>query len=239
MSIKAMHYDFKMKFNKVDSQKNRNLLVPEIDWTLNEAYRLFVKMIAEPRLRKELGFETSQRTIDDIRTVVVGTDEDDNNNWLTVTNNILPLPQNYWHYLRARVRMTKGNCKNVKGRVHIRQHDDMFEESPFTKSSFEWREVNALFYNEGLKFFTDGSFTINDVCLSYIRNLTYMHNAEDFRGGSYTLPDGTVLTGFVNCELPIHTHSEIVDIAVALAAGQIQTSDYQQRLGKLNLNQIT
>jgi hypothetical protein len=39
------------KFNKVDSQKNRNILVPEIDLYLNEAEEIFVKLIAEPRKR--------------------------------------------------------------------------------------------------------------------------------------------------------------------------------------------
>ena len=37
MNISEMHYDFKKKLNKVDSEQNRNLLVPEIDWALNEA----------------------------------------------------------------------------------------------------------------------------------------------------------------------------------------------------------
>ena len=135
--------------------------------------------------------------------------------------------------------MTKGECKNVIGRVHIRQHDDMFEESSLYKSSFQWRHVNALFYNEGLKFFTDGSFTLNSVCINYIRKMVYMHNAEDFRVGGYRLPNGELLTGYVNCELPIPTHSEIVDIAVMLASGSIQTSNYQHLLGKLNFNQLT
>ena len=48
MTIQDMHYDFKKKLNKIDSQQNRNLLIPEIDWTLNEAQELFVKITAFP-----------------------------------------------------------------------------------------------------------------------------------------------------------------------------------------------
>lgn len=235
MSIKKMHYDFKMKFNKIDSQNNRNFLVPEIDWLLNEAARIFVAIIAEPRLKKQLGFETSQRTIDDIRTIVVS----DDTNWIPITENKATLPDDYWHFIKGRVKMTKGDCKDIIGRVYIRQHDDMFEESPFYKSSFEWREINALFYNEGLKFFSDGSFTIDSVCINYIRKMKYMHNAESFRVGGYNLPNGETLTGFEDCELPEPTHAEIVDIAVLIAAGNIQASSYQHLLGKLNFNQIT
>jgi len=55
-----MHYDLKVKLNKVDSQQYRNLLIPEIDWALNEAQNIFIKNIAEPRKMQQMfdfGFE--------------------------------------------------------------------------------------------------------------------------------------------------------------------------------------
>jgi hypothetical protein len=55
---------------------------------------------------------------------------------------------------------------------------------------------------------------------------------------SYTLPDGTVLVGSQDCELPEHTHREIVDIAVLITTGDLQSGDYQLKQAKLNLNQI-
>ena len=232
MTIKDMHYDFKKKLNKVDSQQYRNLLIPEIDWALNEAQELFIKMVAEPRLRSYLGFEKSQRNIDDIRTLVV------NDNCLDVSNNTVSLPENYWHFVRADVKMSKGNCTGIKGKFHVRQHDDEFENSPFDKSSFEWRTVNGVFYENGVKFYTDGSFTVDKFCISYIKKPRYIHNAEDFRSGTYNLPSGIVLSGAVNCELPEHTHREIVDIAVLLVSGEINTPDYQTKLNKLTFNNL-
>lgn len=232
MTIKDMHYDFKKKLNKVDSQQNRNLLIPEIDWALNEAQELFVKMIAEPRVKSYLGFEINQRSIDDIRTIVV------NNNCLNVSNNTSSLPSDYWHFVRAEVEMTKGNCTGIKGKFHVRQHDDDFENSPFDNSSFEWRTVNGVFYENGVKFYTDGAFTIDKFCISYIRKPRLIHNAEDFRSGTYKLPSGIVLNGSVNCELPDHTHREIVDIAVLLVTGEIQIPDYQVKMTKLSLNNL-
>ena len=68
MNIREMHYDFKKKFNKIESQKNRNLLVPEIDWSLNEAIDILIKLVGSPRLRNGLGFEVSQITREDLRT---------------------------------------------------------------------------------------------------------------------------------------------------------------------------
>ena len=232
MLTREMHYDFKRKFNKVDSQKNKNFLVPEIDWFLNEAAELFVKRVAQPKADNGLGFEMSQRLIEDIKTIVVG------GTWLPVTNNVIALPSNYLYFVRCRVKLSKGKCKDQEGVLFIREHNDLFEESQFYSSSFEWREVNGVYESQGIQSFTDGTFTIDKAKLSYIRKMPYMHNAQDFGTGSYMHPSGVTLTGTVNCDLPEHTHREIVDIAVMLASNEVQTSDLQFKMSKLNFNQI-
>jgi len=227
-----MHYDFKKKLNKIDSQQYKNLLVPEIDWVLNEAQELFVKMVAKPRRKSYLGFEMNQRSIDDIRTLVI------NNECLDVVDNIVTLPANYWHFVRAEIETSKGNCTGIKARFHVRQHDDEFENSPFDKSSFEWRIVNGVFFEGGIRLYDDGTFTNNSFCISYIKRPQYIHNAESFRNGTYNLPSGEILNGTVDCELPLQTHREIVDIAVLIATGQIQAPDYQIKQTKLGMNHL-
>jgi len=229
-----MHYDFKKKFNKIDSQVNRNLLVPEIDWVLNEADLLFRKIVAEPRFKTKLGFETSQRNIDSIRTVVVP------DAGVTLSNNNIVLPNNYLFFLKAEVKLDKEGCSLTDPvRIAIQQTDDEHEENSFYNSSYSWREVNGTFNTNGIKLHTDGSFTFSAAKLTYIRKSPYMHNAQDFGAGTYNHPSGSALTGFVNCELPESTHGEIVDIAVMIAAGEIQTSDFQIKMNKLNFNQLT
>ena len=232
MTTREMHYDFKQKFNKIDSQKNKGLVVPEIDWLLNEAAELFVKRVAQPKVDNGLGFETSQRVIEDIKSIVVG------GVWTPVTNNVIALPANYLYFVRCRVKLSKGNCKDQEGVLYIREHNDLFEESQFYNSSFEWREVNGFYESQGIQAFTDDTFTIDEAKLSYIRKMAYMHNAQDFGTGAYLHPSGVTLTGTVNCDLPEHTHREIVDIAVMLAASEVQTSDLQGKIGKLGFNQI-
>mgnify|MGYP000533670767 CR=1 FL=1 len=128
-----MHYDFKKKLNKVDSQQYRNFRVPEIDWVLNEAVEIFVKLIAKPRVSNHLGFEVTQRTRDDIRTIV---QEEDDSNPIVGVNNNFQLPDDYWHHISSSVLMQKQGCTDRKAKVFIRQQDDEFETSPFDKSSF-------------------------------------------------------------------------------------------------------
>lgn len=231
MTIQDVHYDVKRKLNKVDSQQRPNLLIPEIDWAINEAIGIFVKIVAQPRVFSHLGFEVNQRTIDDIRTLVV------NNDCTPVTDNLAILPNEYQHFLKGEVEISN-SCGVKKARIYIMQHDDMFEETSFTKSSYEWGEVNAIFTEDGLFLHTDNTFIITQACLSYIKKHPYVHNAANFKNGTYSLPSGTVLTGTQNIILPDHTHSEIVDIAVAIISGDINASDYQLKLNKLNLNHL-
>ena len=237
MDIKEMQYDIKFKLNKIDSEQYKNFRIPELDWAINEAEEIFVKSIAEPRTSNYLGFEINQRTIDDIRTIVV--------NDVTIVpikiNNEtykVSLPQDYMFYISANVIISKEKCADRTARAILRQHDDRFEASPFDTSSFEWKEVNIRFYEDGIKLFTDGTFEIKEVKLNYIRKRKYIHNAQDFLPtSSYKLPSGVILTGTQNCELPEHTHREIVDIAVLILANNLDSPNYQLKQAKINLNQ--
>ncbi len=229
MTIQDMHYDFKLKFNKIDTQQNRNLIIPEIDWFLNEGQEMFVKTVAEPRERTFLGFETTQRTIDDIKSVVVEETE------LTVTNNIVTLPDNYWYYVSSYCQMKKNNCIVKSKKTRIQQHDDDFENSPFDKSSFEWRTVNGVFNNRGIRLFTE-DFEVTKFYLSYIHTLKYIHNAANYANGSYTLPSGIILSGTQDCELPDSVHREVVDFAVLAATIAVQSPDYESKAAKLKFN---
>lgn len=229
--IKEMHYMFKLKLNKVDSQNFRNLLVPEIDLFLNEAQTIFVKTIAEPRFRTQLGFETNHRTIEDIRPLVI-TDAN-----VTLTNDVVQLPTDYFYYTKSKCKINSGNCIGLDAKINIRQHDDDFENNPFYESSLEWREVNGVFNKDGIKLYPK-NFTINNVKLSYIKKPIFIHDAQSFGAGGYNSLSQGALTGFVNSELPVDTHSEIVDIAVMIATGALQIPDMQNKIEKLKLNQL-
>lgn len=241
MTVQEMHYDFKMKLNKIDSEQYRNLRVPEIDWLLNEAQEFFIKSIAFPRVPNHLGFETSQRTIDDIRTIVVDNKQLEKDLINSEDKQkVFILPTDYMFYISAKVTVSKAQCGLKEVRLLIKQHDDKFEESPFDNSSFEWGDINATFDSKGLRVYSDGTFDVENVKLNYIKEPAYIHNASDFKPeGQYkSLKTGLNLTGRQNCELPSQTHREIVDIAVMLASSNLDMQNIQIKQGKLNLNQL-
>jgi len=238
MTIREMHYDAKQKLNKIDSQKYRDLLIPELDWKLNEAQEVFVKIIAEPRTKNELGFEVNQRTIDDIRTIVVDqkpteyivpSQYDD-------SSYIATLPDDYWFLVKTKIMASKGNCKNVllydSSPV---QHDDETQYDKFNNSSFEWRCSNYRFNKEGLRVFTDGSYTIDKVGLEYLQRPITMYNAADWEDGTYNGLDGQVYTGTQDCQLPVGVHREIVDLAVLIIANDLNLPNYSLKMNKIKI----
>ena len=241
-NIKNMHYDFKQKLNRLDSAKYIGLQIPQIDWRLNEALNLYVQLVAEPRVKNQLGFETLQRTTDDIAPVVM--------NGKNLTLSLLPgsdytlatLPnatgEEYMYYLSSKVIASKDDCLSQELETNVIQHDDRNERREFYKSDFNWRECNIRFFDGGIKIFHN-DFTVNEVVLDYIRKHPYIHNAEDFVGATYNLPDGRVLTNSVDCELPDVTHSEIVDLAVLLTTGDLVLPLANQlQLAKVSIKQL-
>lgn len=239
MTSREMHYDLKQKLNKIDSQKYRNLVVPVIDWKLNEAQEILVKMIAQPRYTVDIGFEIGRRNIDDIRTIVVDQKEEEYTEpeKFDKTSFVYTLPSDYWYLAKLNIVASKGECKDVLlyDSKDV-QHDDLSESSMFEKSSFEWRVSNYRFNSKGIRMFTDGTFTIDKVGIEYLRRPDRIYNAQDWLGGKYEGLDGQLYEGFQNCTLPDTIHGDIVDLAVMIIAGDLNLPNYQQKQNKLKLN---
>lgn len=230
-SIKDMHYQFKLKWEKVGTNQARSFVVPEIDSYLNEALTVYVRNVAEPNFRTVFGFELAQRTADDIAPLVTSTT-------IQVQNNVATLPENYWYFISGRVHATKDGCEASDIKLRIQRHNDVFDIDTFDKSSFEWREVNAVFEDLGI-LIKDADFEINSIYLTYIKRHPYMHAAELFNPNGYILPSGDILTGYQDCLFGPDVCSDIVDIAVLIASHAIKnTVDTNQKTHQLRLKQL-
>lgn len=234
MNIREMHYAFKIARNKIDSQQYRNYEIPEIDWLLNSAIDMFIKMTFNPRYNPLKGFEKSSRNTDDLKTLVKKVVLQP---YLNPNKEefVFQIPDDYNFFIKAEVTMYNNVCGEKKGIVFIQQHDDEFKRSPFDESSYLWGEVNGVFDMEGLRIFTDGNFSIKELFLTYLMKHPYVHNAKDYRNGFYYDLKGNRLNGSQDCILPEHTHSEIIDVAVLLATQYLQIPDYELQINKLKL----
>lgn len=232
MNIREMHYAFKLGMNKLDSHQNRNIQIPEVDFLLNQALSLYVNNIFFPRDHRIPGFESTQRSIDNIRTLVIPGEK------VAVKNKIAVFPQAYWHFVKAVGNAKQGNCRK-EIRLFFQQHDDLHEENSLYKSSFDWETLNFTFNSQGLKLeFED--FEVEEIKLTYVKKHPYIHNASDYDPEGYiSLDTEKPLTGHQNCELPDDSCKDIVDIAIFLASGAIQDQVYSAIKEKLTFNQTT
>lgn len=241
MDIREMHYDFKQKLNKADSQQRRNLLPQEMDWYLNEAQLDFIKGVANPK--QQFVLEAVQRSIDDISSVIVHSSVSAVHN-VNIPNRYVcdfnSLDPKFLYYISAEAKITSDCCSTGKiAKVFIMRHSDLFQNNVFYRSSWQWNEVAGVFEGErNLVLFDDGdgvdgaTFSIDEVYVDYIKVPRLIYS------GGYNTIDGSLHVGDApqSCELPFQVHSDIVDIAVLMAASNLMNPDVQAKIQKVQMN---
>ena len=236
MNSREMKQDVKFKVNKLDSKQNRNFLVPEIDWVLNEAIEIFVYLVLHPKKARDFGWHEAQRSLDDIRTLIVTKELQ------KIETNEYSLPDDIYYRLKDRGEavISQGKCKHKKANFILKPYEVLDVNDTTNQSSFEWRRVVAyLLDGKKIKVLNNNCHVeINNLTLTYIKKPAFVHNAGDFKNNTYTKLDGTVLTGYNDSDLPEHTHREICDIAAMLLVQQQLNPDLQNQLLKLNINQL-
>lgn len=232
MTIIEQHYDFDLKIDKVASFAKENFNVAEKDWLLNEAQDVFVKQRMTGHNPHGTGFEFNQKRIDDLSTIHIKFPEQPGITPSLVSGvyevTLSSLVHPYLKFTRGQVDVVQDNCPNKKVSLREMQNDDLNDslDDPYAQSSLK----DGVLFNFGKSSLTTaqssiylypGDLTLGDVYIEYLKQPRQM-----FYGG-YDYIDGTPTTQ-VDCELPEHTHIEIVDIAVAIAAGIIEHPTYVQ-----------
>lgn len=239
MTLNEFHIEFKIALDKIDSSAYPDILVEEIDYFLNEAQERFVKTrYGLNNLYKE-GFEEIQKRTDDLRTLVV-TNYAPVSAVTTETNTYkvdfstvysdeaqttaVTATEPYQFYLRGRSRVVKTGCTSTY--VSIKLFRQM-EIERVLLDPFNSPKLNSpvAYFERGVIYVvTDGTFTIDKF------KLTYLKRARAIRYGTqYPTP-----VTDVTCELPDHTHKEIVQVAVNIALENIESRRIQSQEGQLN-----
>jgi len=246
-SIQEMHYDYKVKLDKVDSQAYKNLDTVKIDWILNDAYYLYLDSKYGINNLYRVGFEVTQKRIDDLAVLHI---KQNNQPALTPTLaaagiyevDLNDLAYPYAHLTRIWATASTDSCSNQVMGCIISQNDDMDNilGSPFYKPSFIWREIPINFGRSSedtsyssVFLYTNGEFTIDEVYIEYLKepeklwfgDYDYYDSLYDNSG---TLIYQTGVDNPVGCELPNKQCREIVDIAVNETARFLQDPEFLQ-----------
>jgi hypothetical protein len=239
MNLLEWHYDFNIKIDKVDSLSKRNFTPAEKDWIFNEAIGLFVKQRYGINNSKKAGFESIQKRTDDLRTLQIKSPSAQQPGVVPVRHQgdvyefrISDFAYPYWFLTRLTGEAGSGECVKT---ITIRQvqHDDLSIalEDEFYKPNFTWGEALAVEARSdetsdkkgSIYVYTD-NFEIRKIYPEYIKkpNKVWI--------GTYNSLDGQYTVGqpIVECDLPEHTHSEIVDLAVAECSRIIENPNFAQ-----------
>ena len=213
MNIARFHIEYQLTVDKRDSSAVPELEAEVIDYFLNEAQERYIKSRYESLNVYKAGFEAIQKRTDDLRSIVKT--EDINTAVVAGETNTFKAVLSgttspYMFYIRGRANMVKTGCANKTQGVNLVRHDslDRILLDPFNKPNYG----NVVAYFEDSDFFviTDGTFTVPSVKITFLKRPNLMNV------GSY---GGAV----VDCELPEHTHKEIVQYAADITFENIES----------------
>jgi hypothetical protein len=224
-----MHLAFKLELDKTSALELPSFEPEEIDFWLNAAITRFVKT-RYTGSDKGVGFEGNMKRIEDLRSLIV----DDillpvlpgsirPNSWVYDTSTF---STERWFILGEEVdieyiklgdtnistkRQGITECNISTYRSHI---DDPYSEH---RLHYEEAKPLRLIYGECVELITDGNYEPSFYYLRYLRK-----------------PITVSLTGDIDCDLPIHTHDEIVVLATNMVLENIEQPRYQTHSNELN-----
>lgn len=222
ITVEELVYEFKLMINKVNRQDNVDIPVEDVIVYLNRAQMSWIKTKINPNNIYKVGYEAIEKRIDDLQVLkqpaVRLTPTKTNDLFYLGYSCPLEDAANYMFYVNSVCVAKQQDCKKNLTIHLIKQGDlnNMYLDANLGPS-FSWRSTLATIGDNKLFVYTDGSFSIENVLLTYLR---YPKNI-DIEG--YTKLDGTTSQN-VNCELPEYAKGDIVDLAVKFAA---QSNDNQ------------
>lgn len=226
MIIQKMHWLFKERYNKLNSNNYRDLSTYQIDEKINDAQIVF--------LEEHSYQEGSLQDFDMVNNLLVTSPEQPVLSPVTSSNNIYQFNLSSLKYPLFKIKriVANTNCGNILiADTQIVGHDklnimlDDYHQQPSKK----WKRLLAVLakssssLNQNLYIYSTQGFVVNSIQIDYIRK-----PKEVFYGGYNTIEylncvssGSTHCTQFysaatqpVNCEIDERYHSLIVDYAV-------------------------
>lgn len=239
MTTLELHFDFNFKVDKVATLSKEDFTLGEVDWLLNEAQNLLVKRYYTGNNTSNTAFETTQKRIDDLSSLVVKYPEQPELLPSLLDGGVYEIPLNdlvyeYWFFIRGNIKVFKltGDMTCVKdATMKLISHDDLNRalEDPFNNTDMSEvlfnfgrsTEIISSDYSRSSIYLYPGIYGLGPVKIEYIKKPARINY------GGYVYIDGITYSS-QSSELPDHLHSEIVDLAVQVASGLIESPEYIQ-----------
>ena len=247
-----MHIAVQQGLQRMGSYDFGDILAEEIDLQLNRMQERFVKQKFDVSIADPLGFQQTQKRLDDLRTLIasaeyttvvpsdnLGNDPDysdliidEGQKWYVKFPDGADNTSEYLFLVNARIKAkvdaTCNDSTAVETPIRLIKQDMLprMLRHPFGKSTF-LNPIGAI-VDDKLYIYGDGSMVITEVYMDYIRkprNIQY--------GDGYV----QAVEENIDSELPDHTHNEIVDMTVRHMAALVQAPNYQQQVIETQQNE--
>jgi len=227
MNIAAMHIAFKLEVDKSSALELPAFEPEEIDLWLNNAIRKFVKTRYSGLNSKQQGFEETQKRTDDLRTLVnhVSIGEDGSGEY---ANSVAfpiptsPYPPQYLFSLQETCTIDRSVGDDLVVGVTECTIDEYRAklDDPFSEHILHYNTAKPLrfFMNDNIELVHDGTYDITYLHLTYLKEPATVQ----------------VTATAVDCDLPDHTHDEIVKMAANMVLESIEQPRYQTHSNELN-----
>ena len=224
MTIGEMHIAFKMWLDKSYGLELAAFENEEIDFWLNKAVREFVKTRYSGMNVKREGFEESQKRIDDLRTLVIEEDlsvTDGTNKPNSFIADLTSLIEEYWFTVGEEVTIEYNDIRSPS--VASTKRQGVIEatannyraliDNPYSEHRLHYEEAKPirLFLGDTVELITDGNYDVTEYHIRFIRKPVEVSITSD---------------PIVHCDLPEHTHDEVVKMAVRMALENIEQPRY-------------
>ena len=199
-----MQIAFEIEANLQDPTKKPSTI--EIFYWLNRALEKFTKTRYDGFNIKGQGFEDTQKRIDDLSTLVKEVTISTSGGSIKPNSYIASLPNDYMFSLGEECSITYlnnvGNPITIRVPVYEVSIDRYSREviNPFSEFILQYNTAKPLrlFYETYIELISDGNYTIPTFYLRYLKEPV------------------TIALPSTSCDLPDHTHYEIVKIATQM-----------------------
>lgn len=235
MTVEEMHYAVQNGLQRQGSYAYDDFQGEEIDFNLNLAQKKWVKHKSDISLDDPLGFEATQKRLDDLRVLFDTSDfsevvteftaGEEAGKLLEASNYYqITLPTDYLRLLRVEAQVkANASCADATARpapIRVVRNNQLSFMMAHPYNTTKEDSPLATMNDRLLTVRTDGVFKIVSITLEYIRIPADVVYPESYTNGTSAQKQ--------DCELPDEVHPEIVDLAVKYMSATIESSNYQQ-----------
>lgn len=233
ISSKKLVYDFRRKFNAVNSGRNQDIALVDIIAYLNEAQEIWF----ENRVSVA---QTNQKVRNDLRVYKLDKVELSCNN-VDSKCCLAVYPKDLYHRLNQLVIASKDCCPNldkeIVPRIIVSDDQNDGRKNPYRGADFFFEQLLAVEAADGLLIHHDGEMVVEQVFIDYYRKPKEIHapSLEECDGENYYDYCGRIVTQDQDFEVDnTFAGNKVVDIAVLRASRDVSdAAGFQSQLNTI------